>query len=72
MSSQAGRALRRWREFGHLSQTQLAERIGTGQSHISEIETGATDVTLSTLTRCFEALGLELVITAVPKDPGPR
>jgi transcriptional regulator with XRE-family HTH domain len=64
----AGSALRRWRERAQLSQAQLAERIDSGQSHISEIETGATDVCLSTLARCFEALGLELVITAVPKD----
>lgn len=66
--NQAGRELRRWREFRHLSQAQLAERIDSGQSHISEIETGATDVYLSTLARCFEALGLQLVITAVPAE----
>jgi transcriptional regulator with XRE-family HTH domain len=66
--NQAGRELRRWRNSRHLSQAQLAERIDSRQSHISEIETGATDVCLSTLVRCFEALGLQLVITAIPAE----
>jgi predicted transcriptional regulator len=43
-----------------LSQTTVAARMGTSQSAVARIESGATDVRLSTLHRYAEALGQAL------------
>lgn len=42
-----------------LSQSRLAELIGTTQAHIARIESGATDVQVGTLVRLAKALGTE-------------
>ncbi len=39
-----------------LSQTELAARIGTATSHISRIETGKSDIKISSLIRIIEVL----------------
>jgi transcriptional regulator with XRE-family HTH domain len=45
-----------------LSQTVVAARMGTSQSAVARLESGATDVRLSTLHRYAEALGETLTV----------
>ncbi|WP_338696941.1 helix-turn-helix transcriptional regulator [Streptomyces sp. Q6] len=49
--------VRRWRRERGLSQSRLAELIGTGQAAISRIENGKDVPTLPLLARIAEALG---------------
>jgi DNA-binding Xre family transcriptional regulator len=46
-----------------ITQEELAERIGTRQANVSQIER-RTDIHISTLKQVIEAMGGELVITA--------
>ncbi|QNS06009.1 helix-turn-helix domain-containing protein [Streptomyces xanthii] len=48
--------VRRWRQERGLSQTELAQLIGTGQAAISRIENGRDVPTLPLLTRIATAL----------------
>jgi transcriptional regulator with XRE-family HTH domain len=43
-----------------LSQTEVAARMGTSQSAVARIESGAADVKLSTLERYAGAVGMVL------------
>lgn len=43
-----------------LSQTEVAARMGTSQSAVARLETGAADVRLSTLERYATAVGFHL------------
>ena len=52
---------RRRRALG-LTQTELARRIGTSQSAISDMELGTASPTLRTLGRYASAVGLMLVL----------
>lgn len=58
------------RRRSSLSQTRLAELIGTSQSAISELETGVASPTLSTLARYAQQVGMEVVST--PAANGTR
>ena len=49
-----------------LSQTELGEKLGMPQSHISKIERKETDLRLSSVIDMARVLGLELVL--VPRD----
>ena len=51
-----------------LSQTQVAARMGTSQSAVARLETGTTDVLLSTVDRYASALGWRLDWSL--EDPG--
>jgi len=42
-----------------LSQARLAALVGTTQSHIARVESGATDVQVGTLMRLAQALGID-------------
>lgn len=42
------------RKKNKLTQTQLAERIGTQKAYISRLESGNVDIRVSTLFRIFE------------------
>lgn len=59
------------REAKGLSQSQLADRMGTQQSVIARLEGGGITPTLPTLKRVADALGTELVVgfgqTRTPK-----
>lgn len=46
--------LREGRKAAHMTQDQLAEKLGTKKSYISRIENGKCDIQLSTLYRIFE------------------
>lgn len=61
--------LRGAREHSGLSQRDLSVRIGVPQSHISKIESGATDLRLSSLVEFARALDYELVL--VPRKALP-
>ena len=47
----------RARQEGDLSQTEIAARMGTSQSAVARLESGALDARLSTLERYAAALG---------------
>ena len=53
-----------------LSQTEVAARMGTSQSAVARIETGASDVLLSTVDRYATALGrrLDWTLTDPPTE----
>lgn len=44
----------------HLTQEQLAERVGKQRSYIARLECGKVDMQLSTLVAICSALGLKL------------
>ena len=46
----------------HLTQNQLADRLGVIQQHISRIESGHENVTFNTLEKLAQALNTRLVI----------
>ncbi len=52
-----------------LSQTQVAARMGTSQSAVARIETGTSDVLVSTVERYASALGRRLDWT-LEEGPG--
>ncbi len=51
-----------------LTQTQLAERAGLKQSYLSRVVSNPEKIGLRTAFRLCNALGLELVVTARPKN----
>ncbi len=55
--------LREERLRAGLTQSELAERIGTKKTYISRLENGKADVQLSTLFRIFEGLGRRVSLT---------
>ena len=54
-----------------LSQTELAELVGTTQSSIARLESGGRPPRIDTLRRIAEALDCELVVTLRPRT-NPR
>jgi len=53
--------LKEGRHEAHLTQEQLADKIGTKKSYISRLENGKCDIQLSTLYRIFEdGLGMRI------------
>lgn len=50
--------IRYYRKLHHVTQVQLAERIGTTQDHISDIERGDTKPTMDMLAKISDALGI--------------
>ena len=59
----------RRRELG-LSQTDVAARMGTSQSAVARLESGAADVRLTTLERYAAAVDRELDWRLRPPMPG--
>jgi ribosome-binding protein aMBF1 (putative translation factor) len=57
-----GARIRAERERMGLTQTELAERMGTTQPTIARLEAGGVTPSLNTLQRTADALGLELVV----------
>lgn len=54
-----GEKIRKYRKAYHLSQEQLAEKIGISVTHMSHIETGNTKLSLSVLLDIADALDLQ-------------
>lgn len=55
-------SLKQHRQRQHLSQTDLAQKVGMQKEFISRIENGHVDVQLSTLLRIASGLGLRLTV----------
>ena len=53
-----GEAIRRARLAQNLTQEQLGERIGVQRAQISKLEKGTSVITLPTMSRVFQALGI--------------
>jgi HTH-type transcriptional regulator/antitoxin HipB len=64
--SQIGSIIRRIRTEKNMTQTDLAERVGTVQKKISTIETGQSGARIDTICNIIAALDLDIVIT--PRD----
>ena len=61
-----GEMIKEARKHAHLTQDDLAEKIGTKKSYISRIENGKIDIQLSTLFKIFEeGLGRKIGITVL-------
>lgn len=59
-----GELIKEQRKNAHMTQGQLAEKIGANKSFISRIENGKTDIQLSTFYRLIElGLGKKLQLT---------
>jgi transcriptional regulator with XRE-family HTH domain len=63
------RTIRQAREAKGLTQRALSEKTGLAQNHISRIETGSTDLQLSTLLELARALDMEMML--VPRNAVP-
>ncbi|TCK99480.1 helix-turn-helix protein [Shimia isoporae] len=68
-SEKLAATLKAAREKKGLSQRALSARAGVPQSHISKIENGAVNLTVSSLTAIANALDLELAL--VPRKAAP-
>lgn len=51
-----------------LNKQQLADRLGTGKSHVSQLLNGARNMTLRTLSDVAEALGQQIEIMFLNKE----
>ncbi|GII98648.1 UDP-N-acetylglucosamine 1-carboxyvinyltransferase [Sediminihabitans luteus] len=65
--AQVGTLIRSARQNQGLTQSQLAERLGTSQSAVHRIEQGAQNISLDMVTRISEALSAELITLGGPK-----
>lgn len=53
-----GEAIKKARLAQHLTQEELGERIGVHRAQISKLEKGTSVITLPTMSRVFQALGI--------------
>ena len=53
-----GEAIKAERIKQHLTQEELGEKIGVKRSQICKLESGKSSMTLSTMSRVFQALGI--------------
>jgi transcriptional regulator with XRE-family HTH domain len=60
--------VREARRRAGLTQAQLAGRVGTTQSAIARIETGAVAPSLKRLTELVRACGFDIDVRLVPRD----
>lgn len=59
-----GEVIKEERKLAHLTQQQLAEKIGAKKSFISRIENGRSDIQLSTLYKLIEfGLGKKITLS---------
>lgn len=58
-----GQIIEEARKKAHMTQEELAEKIGTNKSYISRVETGKTEPRISTFYRIINALGLNMELT---------
>ena len=63
-----GRLLRKVREAAHVTQGELARKLGVPFQNLSRLENGAREGMLSTINRYVRALGWELVLIARPRE----
>ena len=53
-----GEAIRKMRQAQNLTQEELGERVGVQKAQISRLEKGKSVITLPTMSRIFQALGV--------------
>lgn len=53
-----GEAIKKARLRQNLTQEELGERVGVKRSQICKLESGKSSITLSTMSRVFNALGI--------------
>jgi transcriptional regulator with XRE-family HTH domain len=61
-----GAHVRKVREDLEIAQVQLAQRIGMDPTNLAKIERGARNVTMDTLVRIADGLGIKLVVKLAP------
>lgn len=59
----------RVRKQAHLTQKEMAEKLGVSQPYIAKIEGGEANPTLSTIGMLLAIMGLKLVTQTVPLAP---
>ncbi|TDG36883.1 XRE family transcriptional regulator [Pedobacter changchengzhani] len=57
-----GEFIKEKRKSQHLTQQELAERIGVKRPYIAKVEKGETDIQLSSFLKVLQGLGLNLTI----------
>lgn len=55
----SSKEIKKARQIAGLTQKQMAERIGTSQSYVSQIESGARDISLSLFLEMCRKIGIE-------------
>jgi len=60
-----GQIIEQARKEAKMTQTELAEKVGSNKSYISRIETGRTEPKVSTFYRIASALGRSVELTPV-------
>ena len=63
-----GSRVREARTAAHLSQEQLAQRIGVTRSSVANLEAGRQDMNLSRIAGILAALGIDLNVLIQPGD----
>jgi ribosome-binding protein aMBF1 (putative translation factor) len=58
-----GKIIEQARKESKMTQSELAEKLGTNKSYISRVETGVTEPKVSTFYRIASALGLSVELT---------
>jgi DNA-binding XRE family transcriptional regulator len=59
-----GQIIERARKEANMTQSQLAEKVGSSKSYISRVETGRTEPRVSTFYRIASALGRSVELTS--------
>ncbi len=59
----SGQALRSIRRSEHVTQSELAQRVGTSKSYISKIESGEINPSIAAYNRLVSALGFQIQLT---------
>jgi transcriptional regulator with XRE-family HTH domain len=67
-----GRNLRAYRKARGLSQEALADVLGVHRTYMGSVERGERNVTLQTLERIAERLGVEPLTLLAPNDNAGR
>jgi len=62
-----GQIIEQARKEAKMTQTELAEKVGSNKSYISRIETGRTEPKVSTFYRIASALGCSVELVASSK-----
>jgi HTH-type transcriptional regulator/antitoxin HipB len=63
-----GRILQQARLLAGLSQRELAQRLGTTQKYIWELESGKPSIVMDRLFAAMRETGMELSATITPRD----
>ena len=60
---QAGNLIKEARKSKGLTQKELGEKLGIGESRVSKYESGKENPTLATLQKIADALGVDLLLS---------